>query len=85
LKILRVRSSRAADFIDATEAPLPLKWYFQEIVMFFSMYFAFFLEHIGYWFELAERRRRDEYLAGARDLIDLERRIRSIEREGYPR
>ena len=53
--------------------------------MFFSMCFAFLLEHIGYWFERAERRRRDEYLAGARDLIELEHRIRSIERDGYPR
>jgi hypothetical protein len=56
-----------------------------EIVMFFVMLFAFLLDHSGRWFERAERRRRDEYLAGARDLADLERRMRALERDGYPR
>jgi hypothetical protein len=49
------------------------------------MLFGFLLDHIGRWFERAERRRRDEYLAGARDLADLERRMRALERDGYPR
>jgi hypothetical protein len=53
--------------------------------MSFIMYVASLLEHAGYLFERAERCRRDEYLAGARDLIELERRMRSIERDGYPR
>ena len=52
--------------------------------MSFIMCFAFLFEHIGYLFERAERRRRDEYLAGARDLIELELRMRSLERDGYP-
>jgi hypothetical protein len=53
---------------------------FLEIVMF-----AFLLEYLGRPFEHAEQRRKDEYLAGARDLAELERRIRSLERDGYPR
>jgi hypothetical protein len=47
--------------------------------------FAFLLEYLGRWLEHAEQRRKDEYLAGARDLAELERRIRSLERDGYPR
>lgn len=55
---------------------------FLEIVMF-----AFLLEYLGRSFEHAEQRRKDEYqyLAGARDLAELERRIRSLEQDGYPR
>ena len=41
--------------------------------------FAFLLTHIGHWFDRAEERRHDEYLAGARDLAELERRERSLE------
>ena len=48
------------------------------------MFFALLLEHIGHWFERAERRRRDEYLTGARDIAELERRMRALERSGYP-
>jgi hypothetical protein len=55
------------------------------IVMFFVTYFVFLLEHIGLAFERAERHRRDECLAGARDLADLELRMRALERDGYPR
>ncbi|WP_409077005.1 DUF3563 family protein [Paraburkholderia sp. FT54] len=56
-----------------------------EIVMFFLMYFALLLDHIGRSFERAERQRREEYLAGARDLVDLELRMRALERDGFPR
>jgi hypothetical protein len=41
--------------------------------------FAFLLTHIGHWFESVQQRRCDDYLAGARDLADLERRMRSLE------
>lgn len=41
--------------------------------------FAFLLKRISLWFERAEQRRNDEYLAGARDLAELERRMRSLE------
>lgn len=41
--------------------------------------FAFLLTRIDYWFERAEQRRNDEYLASARDLAELERRMRSVE------
>jgi hypothetical protein len=53
--------------------------------MFLLMYFASLFDHLGCWIERAERHRRDEYLAGARDLAELERLIRSLERDGYPR
>ncbi|WP_242665696.1 DUF3563 family protein [Paraburkholderia ginsengiterrae] len=45
-----------------------------EIIMF-----AFLLTRISRWFERAEQHRNDEYLAGARDLAELERRMRSLE------
>jgi hypothetical protein len=41
--------------------------------------FAFLLTRISRWFERAEQRRNDAYLAGARDLAELERRMRSLE------
>jgi ribosomal protein S15P/S13E len=46
-----------------------------EIVML-----AFLFRQISRWFEHAEQHRNDEYLAGARDLAELERRMRSLER-----
>jgi hypothetical protein len=45
-----------------------------EIIMF-----GFLLARVHCWFERAEQRRNDEYLAGARDLAELERRMRSTE------
>jgi hypothetical protein len=47
---------------------------FLEITMF-----ALLLTRIGHWLERAEQHRNDEYLAGARDLAELERRMRSLE------
>jgi hypothetical protein len=44
--------------------------------------FAFFLLRIGHWFDCAEQRHKNEYLAGARDLAELERRMRSLENCG---
>ena len=41
--------------------------------------FAFIFMQIGRWLDRAEQRRDDEYLAGARDLAELERRERSLE------
>jgi hypothetical protein len=42
--------------------------------------FSLLLTRIHHWFERAEQRRNDEYLASARDLAELERRMRSLER-----
>jgi hypothetical protein len=81
----RIHAPRDSGFINAATARRQLKHDLMEFVMFFVMYFAFLLEHIGLSFERAERRRRDEYLAGARDLTDLELRMRALERDGYPR
>ncbi len=41
--------------------------------------FAFLLTWIDRCFERAEQRRYDAYLSGARDLAELERRMRSLE------
>jgi uncharacterized protein DUF3563 len=49
-----------------------------------NIMFAYFLEKLGEWIERAEHRRRDDYLSQASDLVDLERRMRWIERNGYP-
>ena len=46
-----------------------------EIVML-----AFLFTQICHWFEHIEQHRNDEYLLGARDLAELERRMRSLER-----
>jgi hypothetical protein len=45
-----------------------------EIIMF-----GFLLTRIHGWFERTEQHRNDAYLAGARDLAELERRMRSME------
>ena len=45
--------------------------------------FAYILEKLSNWFESAERNRREAYLASSSDVVDLERRLRSLEAEGY--
>ncbi|MGN6229965.1 MAG: DUF3563 family protein [Trinickia sp.] len=45
--------------------------------------FAYLIEKLSNWFESAERTRREEYLASSTDIEDLERRLRSLEAQGY--
>ena len=45
--------------------------------------FAYILDNLSNWFETAERRRREAYLASSADLVQLEQRIRSLETAGY--
>jgi hypothetical protein len=45
-----------------------------------TLMFDFLFTRIHQWFERAVQRSDEEYLAGARDLAELERRIRSVER-----
>jgi hypothetical protein len=45
---------------------------------------AYLFEKLGSWFERAEQRRRADYLASSSDLAELERRMRSLEKNGYP-
>ncbi|CAG9239475.1 conserved hypothetical protein [Paraburkholderia tropica] len=45
--------------------------------------FAYLLEKLSTWFETAERRRREAYLASSSDIVQLEQRIRSLESNGY--
>jgi hypothetical protein len=45
--------------------------------------FAYLLEKLGSFFERAEKRRRTDYLASSSDLAELERRMRSLEKNGY--
>jgi len=45
--------------------------------------FAFLIEKLSNWFETAERRRREAYLASSADIVQLEQRLRSIETNGY--
>jgi Protein of unknown function (DUF3563) len=46
---------------------------------------AHFLDKISNWFETAERRRREAYLALSTDVVDLEQRMRTLESDGYSR
>jgi hypothetical protein len=48
-----------------------------------TIMFAYFLEKLSNWFETAERRRREAYLASSSDIVQLVQRIRSIESNGY--
>jgi hypothetical protein len=45
--------------------------------------FAYLLEKLSVWFETAERDRREAYLASSADIVQLEQRIRSLEKNGY--
>jgi len=45
--------------------------------------FAILLQKLSIWFEAAEQRRREEYLAQSSDVVQLEKRIRSLENNGY--
>ena len=44
---------------------------------------AYIVEKLSNWFESAERSRREAYLASSSDVVDLERRLRSLETNGY--
>jgi hypothetical protein len=44
--------------------------------------FAFVLQKLANFFERAEQRRRDAYLASSADLGDLERRMRAVDSRG---
>jgi Protein of unknown function (DUF3563) len=46
--------------------------------------FAFLLEKLGSWFDRAEQRRLADYLASSSDLAEVERRLRRVEKDGYP-
>jgi hypothetical protein len=48
-----------------------------------TIMFAYILEALSNWFEVAERTRREAYLASSSDIVQLEQRIRSIESNGY--
>lgn len=48
-----------------------------------NIMFAYILEKLSTWFETAERNRREAYLASSSDIVDLERRLRSLEAHGY--
>jgi hypothetical protein len=48
-----------------------------------NIMFAYILEKLSNWFETAERSRREAYLASSSDVVDLERRLRSLETNGY--
>jgi|HubBroStandDraft_5_1064220.scaffolds.fasta_scaffold54714_1 hypothetical protein len=45
---------------------------------------AYLMEKLGSLLEQAEHSRRDAYLASSADIWDLERRMRSLEIDGYP-
>jgi hypothetical protein len=45
--------------------------------------FALIIEKLSIWFEAAEQRRREEYLAQSSDVVQLEKRIRALESNGY--
>jgi hypothetical protein len=46
--------------------------------------FTYLLEKLDNWFERAQQHSLDGYLATSSDLQELERRMRSTERNGYP-
>jgi hypothetical protein len=46
--------------------------------------FAYILEKLGGWFERSEQRRLERYLTGSADLTEIERRLRWLEKNGYP-
>ncbi|KMY86925.1 hypothetical protein BUMB_01480 [Candidatus Paraburkholderia calva] len=45
--------------------------------------FAIVIEKLSIWFEAAEQRRREEYLEQLSDVVQLEKRIRALEMNGY--
>ena len=45
--------------------------------------FAYLIEKLSNWFESAERTRREAYLASSSDVVDLEKRLRALESNGY--
>jgi hypothetical protein len=46
--------------------------------------FAYLLERLANRYERSEQRRLDNYLAGSADAAEIERRLRWLEKNGYP-
>ena len=44
---------------------------------------TYLLMALSNWFENAERRRREAYLAQSTDIVELEQRIRALERNAF--
>jgi uncharacterized protein DUF3563 len=44
---------------------------------------AYIIEKLSNWFESAERTRREAYLSSSSDVVDLEKRLRALESNGY--
>jgi Protein of unknown function (DUF3563) len=44
---------------------------------------AYIIEKLSNWSESAERTRREAYLASSSDIVDLEKRLRALESNGY--
>jgi hypothetical protein len=44
---------------------------------------AYIVEKLSNWFETAEQSRRETYLAESADIVQLEQRIRELEKGGY--
>jgi len=44
---------------------------------------TYIIEKLSNWFEAAERTRREAYLASSSDVVDLEKRLRALENNGY--
>jgi Protein of unknown function (DUF3563) len=44
---------------------------------------TYVLMALSNWFENAERRRREAYLAQSTDIVQLEKRIRALESNGF--
>jgi hypothetical protein len=79
----RQRKANASVPVDAVATtPSPNRGKPREILENFM--FAYILEKLGNWFERSEQRRLEDYLAGSADLPEIERRLRRLEKSGYP-
>lgn len=61
-----------------SESPGDAYWSLENLIMF-----AYVLEKLSTWFETAEARRREAWLASSTDIVQLEQRIRSLESSGF--
>jgi hypothetical protein len=86
-RFFRIRLTAEAGFLVPVDAAVATPFLVRSATLTShgrNLMFAYLLGKLDNWFERAQQRSLDSYLATSSDLQELERRMRSTERNGYP-
>lgn len=60
-----------------------MQWQWETVEPWRTVMLTYLMMALSNWFEKAECRRREAYLAQSADIVELEQRIRALESNGY--